>query len=121
MELQTKFQSGLKGQKAAEDYLIQKGYKVLARNYRIRTGEIDLVAEDNEYIVFVEVKFRRGLTYGLPREAVGATKQQRIIRTALHYLTRHNLTESDVRFDIVEILEQHGQLFASHIENAFGT
>ena len=111
---------GLAGQEAAEIFLQNKGYNVLARNYRIKTGEVDLVLQHGTYIVFVEVKFRKGLGYGLPREAVGHKKQQRIINTALHYLTRHKLTESDIRFDVVEVLEQHGQLYAAHIENAFG-
>ena len=111
--------TGRAGQDAAEKFLQNKGYKILARNYRLRSGEIDLVAQDGACIVFVEVKFRKSLSFGLPREAVGYAKQKRIISTALHYLTSHRLTESDIRFDVVEVLEQHGQLYASHIENAF--
>jgi len=112
--------TGLSGQEAAEKFLQNKGYEVLARNYRVRTGEVDLVLKHGSYIVFAEVKFRNSLGYGLPREAVGHTKQQRIINTALHYLSRHKLTESDIRFDVVEVLRQHGRLYVSHIENAFG-
>jgi len=112
---------GQTGQEAAEKYLQNKGYKILARNYRLRTGEIDLILKHGTYIVFVEVKFRKNMAYGLPREAVGHTKQKRIINTALHYLTHNRLTENDIRFDVVEVLEQHGKLYASHIENAFTT
>ena len=101
-------------------YLQNKGYVVLARNYRIKTGEIDLVVKDGEYIVFVEVKFRSSLGYGYPREAVGSTKQKRIMNTAMHYLHKNKLTNCDIRFDVVEVLKQHGQLYASHIEDAFG-
>ena len=115
-----KHESGLAGQEAAEKFLQGKGCEVLARNYRVRTGEIDLVVKDGEYIVFVEVKFRKGLNYGLPREAVGYVKQKRIMNTAIHYLAHHKLTDADIRFDVVEVLEQNGQLYASHIENAFG-
>jgi len=111
--------TGLAGQEAAEKFLQNKGYEVLARNYRVKTGEIDLILKDGTYFVFVEVKYRKSLGYGLPREAVGHTKQQRIIKTALHYLALNNLTESDIRFDVVEVLQQQGQLYASHIENAF--
>jgi len=114
-----RYKIGLDGQEAAEKFLQNKGYVVLSRNYRVKTGEIDLVLKDGAYIVFVEVKFRKNLAYGLPREAVGHKKQQRIMNTALHYLTRHKLTESDIRFDVVEVIEQHGKLYASHIENAF--
>jgi len=111
--------TGLTGQQHAEEFLLKKGYVILAHNYRIKTGEIDIVAKDGGYIVFIEVKFRKNLNYGLPKEAVGAVKQKRIINTAAHYLTRHHLTKSDVRFDVIELLEQHGKLYVSHIENAF--
>ena len=114
-----KHEAGLAGQQAAEKFLQGKGYEVLDRNYRVRTGEIDLVVKGDGYIVFVEVKFRRGLEYGYPREAVGYTKQQRIMNTAMHYLTRHSLTDADIRFDVVEVLEQQGKMYVSHIENAF--
>ena len=114
-----KHDDGLTGQQCAEDFLVKKGFTVLDRNYRIKTGEVDIVAKDGEYIVFIEVKFRRGLSYGLPREAVGVVKQRRIMKTAMHYLMRNMLTESDVRFDVIEVLEQHGKLYISHIENAF--
>ena len=113
------YKAGLSGQDAAENLLIKKGYKVLARNYRIRTGEIDLIIKDGTYIVFVEVKYRTGTGYGLPREAVYRLKQRRILNTAQHYLARYGLIDSDIRFDVVEVLNQHGQLYASHIENAF--
>ncbi|MCL2404117.1 MAG: YraN family protein [Defluviitaleaceae bacterium] len=119
--MNNKYKAGLSGQEAAEKFLLNKGYQVLARNYRIKSGEVDLILQHDNYIVFVEVKFRTSLSYGLPREAVGHTKQKRIINTALHYLARHKLSENDIRFDVVEVLEQHGQLYASHIENAFMT
>ena len=111
--------TGQEGQQAAEKYLTNKGYEILTRNYRLKTGEIDLIARHNNYIIFIEVKSRKSLTHGYPREAVTHTKQQRIIRTALHYLTANNQTESNIRFDVIEILSQQGQLYASHIENAF--
>ena len=114
-----KHEAGLAGQEAAERFLQGKGCEVLARNYRVKTGEIDLVVKDGSYIVFVEVKFRSGLKYGYPREAVGYVKQKRIMNTALHYLAKHKLLDADIRFDVVEVLEQQGQLYVSHIENAF--
>ena len=118
--MDNKHKTGLAGQEAAEKFLQNKGYEVLARNYRVKTGEIDLILRDGTYIVFAEVKFRKSLEYGFPREAVNHIKQQRIIKTALHYLTRYNLTENDIRFDVIEVLQQHSQLYASHIEDAFG-
>lgn len=113
------YATGLAGQQAAEKYLKEKGYEILARNYRKPTGEIDLIAQDCGCLVFIEVKTRKGLGYGYPREAVNHTKQKRIARTALAYLTQHSLTESNIRFDVMEVLLQQGQIFVSHIENAF--
>ena len=114
-----KYEKGMQGQQSAETFLREKGYKILERNYRIKTGEIDLIANHEGYIVFVEVKFRKGLTHGYPRESVTYAKQQKIQHTALHYITAHGLTEHDFRFDVVEVLEQNGQIYINHIENAF--
>jgi putative endonuclease len=114
-----KHAAGLRGQKAAEAFLVQSGYEILHRNYRVRTGEIDLVARHNDYIVFVEVKFRKSTNYGLPRESVGYAKQQKITRTALHFIAKHKLDNNDFRFDVIEILEQNEKMYANHIQNAF--
>jgi len=113
------YEAGMIGQQAAERFLLSKGYKILDRNYSNNTGEIDLIAIDGRFTVFVEVKLRRGLSYGYPREAVSSAKQKRIIRTAQSYIASYGLTDSDIRFDVVEVLKQHGVLYASHIENAF--
>jgi putative endonuclease len=114
-----KYAAGLRGQKQAEAFLVQKGYEILHRNYRLRTGEIDLIARHNGYIIFAEVKFRTSTAYGLPRESVNYTKQQKITRTALHYIAKNKLDNHDFRFDVVEILEQNGKMYANHTENAF--
>jgi len=114
-----KHTTGQAGEQAAESFLQKKGYVILARNYQVKTGELDLVVRDGEYIVFVEVKTRKGLEYGYPREAVGHTKQKRIIATAQLYLTRHRLTDSNIRFDVVEVLMQGEQVYVSHLKNAF--
>ena len=114
-----KYQMGMYGQNGAELFLQQKGYHILERNYRIKSGEIDLIAQHKENIVFVEVKFRKNLNYGYPRESVGKAKQQAIISTALFYIAANNLDNHNFRFDVVEVIEQGGRLFANHIENAF--
>lgn len=103
----------------AEVFLQHKGYRILAKNYRIKSGEIDLVAQHDNYIIFIEVKYRRGLTYGRPSEAVTSTKQQRIIKTALHYIATRESTEQNYRFDVIEILSQGAETEINHIENAF--
>ena len=116
----TKHSIGMQGQAAAKQFLTKKGYEVINENYRLRSSEIDIIAKDGDYIVFVEVKFRKGLLHGLPRESVGRAKQKKIIKAAMHYISVTEKTEQDYRFDVVEILENDGKLFANHIENAFG-
>ncbi|MCL2362201.1 MAG: YraN family protein [Defluviitaleaceae bacterium] len=111
--------TGKAGQKAAETLLKNKGYQIITRNFHSRTGEVDLVARDGDYIVFVEVKARHNLNYGYPREAITPTKQKRIIKTALAFLTFYSLTDSNIRFDVIEVLLRDGQVYTSHIENAF--
>jgi putative endonuclease len=110
---------GMEGQQYAEDYLCKKGWHMLARNYRAKTGEIDLIAQDGAYIVFVEVKSRNGLSHGHPCEAVTAAKQARIMRTAQQYAARYRLTDRDTRFDVIEVLTAQGKVHIRHIENAF--
>lgn len=109
-----KHEAGAAGEKAAADFLIGKGYDILERNYRIRQGEIDLVARDAGAIVFVEVKMRTG-AFMLPREAVDERKQSRLKFAANHYLARTGQGDSFCRFDVIEVTP--GGI--THIENAF--
>ena len=114
-----KVETGMSGQVAAERFLEENGIKIITRNYRVRSGEIDLVAKDGDFIAFVEVKYRSSLRFGYPREAVTTHKQKQIKRTALHYITRYSLTNCDFRFDVVEVLKLEGKLSINHIKNAF--
>lgn len=114
---------GAAGELLAARYLRDKGYDLLGSNYRSRFGEIDIIAADDTYIVFVEVKSRAQNAYYAPREAVTAAKQQRIIKTALLYLAEH--TESrQPRFDVIEIVTEAGRpmsvISLEHLENAYG-
>jgi putative endonuclease len=106
---------GRLGEAAAAEELERKGYRIRARNYRCRGGEADLVAEDGEDLVFVEVKTRSGLRHGLPREAVGWTKQQRLGEAAAHYCQSHDVEERPVRFDVVEVVMLRGEIAAVEI------
>jgi len=114
-----KYEAGMTGQLQAEKFLQNKNYRILERNFRAKTGEIDLIAQCESYIVFIEVKYRRSLKHGYPGESVGRAKQQRLQQTALHYISSHGLVEQDFRFDVVEVLEKGGQMLVNHIENAF--
>lgn len=85
-------------------FLQNKGYTVLERNFRCKVGEIDLVALDGEYLVFIEVKFRKTSGSGYPEEAVGAAKQRKISRTAEYYcMTRGISPDAGIRFDVIAI------------------
>ena len=110
-----KYAIGMKGQKIAEEYLIKQNMKIISHNYRTRHGEIDLIALDGEYIVFIEVKYRSSLKYGSPAESVGFYKQQKIIKVAQYYLYKNGKNNSDIRFDVIEVLDEK----INHIKNAF--
>ena len=91
------------GEKIAEKYLIDIGYKILDKNFRYKTGEIDLIGEDNEYVAFIEVKTRTSSYFGFPCEAVTFLKQQKIYRTAQIYILQKKLFKFNFRFDVVEV------------------
>lgn len=102
-------------EKAAE-YLQSRGYFILCRNFRCRQGEIDLIARQGGYLVFIEVKYRRGKANGWPEEAVTPAKQRSICRTADYYrLCRGYREDTPCRFDVVAILGEEITLY----ENAF--
>lgn len=85
-------------------WLAQHGYVIIERNFRCRMGEIDIVAREGGYLVFVEVKYRSSGVSGLPEEAVDARKQRAISKAALYYLTRHRYKETtQVRFDVAAV------------------
>ena len=85
-------------------FLKTQGYQILERNYRCKKGEIDLIAREGQYLVFVEVKYRASGEFGNPLEAVSPGKQKRILRTALYYLTVKGYGENQAcRFDVLGI------------------
>ena len=109
------FIEGRKNEALVCKFLKDKGYKILENNYTTKLGEIDIIAKDGDVIVFVEVKYRLTDKFGMPAEAVNYTKQQKIRRVALLYLQANKLNEEEIRFDVVEVLNDQ----ISHIENAF--
>lgn len=114
-------ESGKFGEDTAAEYLRKKGYKIVKRNYSCRLGEIDIIAEDENYLVFAEVKLRKNDRYGEAREFVNYSKQRRIIRTASLYLSQHE-TEKQPRFDVIEVYAPNGissPVTVNHLENAF--
>ncbi|MDE0041346.1 MAG: YraN family protein [Candidatus Poribacteria bacterium] len=109
------------GERLAAEYLKEQGYQILEHNYRLRTGEIDLIAKEDERIVFVEVKTRRTLKFGVPQAAVTLTKQKQISKLALSYLQTHDMLDVPCRFDVVAIFLSSKSTPAKleHIQNAF--
>ena len=103
----------------AEDYLRQLGYTVVARNYRCRSGEIDLVAADGTTLVFVEVKTRRSTTCGLPLEAVDIWKQRRLAAAARHFLMTRRCGSGSARFDVIGVMWRGSVPDLEHVPNAF--
>ena len=100
-------------------YLLQRGYKLAARNYRTRRGEIDLIMRQNDAIVFVEVKLRRGTGFGDPLEAVTAHKQDTLRSVAEHYVYTRKPSFDTLRFDVIGILADRPEVRIHHIEDAF--
>ncbi len=94
---------GEPGEDLACEHLRGRGMRVLARNFRCRSGEIDIVADDRGTVVFVEVKERRGDSHGSAVEAVTLEKRRRVVRAARVYAATHGLSESPVRFDVLAI------------------
>jgi len=112
---------GAWGEAVAQEYLRHKGYRILAANFRTRFGEIDIIARDAQYIVFVEVKTRRSCAFGLPREAVTWRKQQKILLAAQEWLQQNPLPLQP-RFDVIEVYSTKKGVSppsCHHIENAF--
>jgi len=107
------------GETTAESFLVEKGFKIIAKNYRNWQSEIDLIVTKDDMLVFVEVKTRTGTAFGMPEEFVNATKAKLVMRAAEQYIFDIDW-EHDVRFDIVSILIlPDGSTAIRHIEDAF--
>lgn len=110
---------GVSGEDIAEEFLRQKGYRIIERNFRVRQAEIDIIALDGEVLVFIEVKMRLTLVAGFGREAVTKAKQNNIRYAANYYIMKHRLENRFCRFDVVEITPDNGTVNVELIQNAF--
>ena len=111
---------GKLGEDCAANFLEASGYKIVTRNFRIRSAEIDIIAQKDDVIIFVEVKARSDIRHGLPSEAVTVRKQKKIIEAAGVFLQDENFSECACRFDVIEIYLRGGVVEEiNHIENAF--
>ena len=110
---------GRQGETTAISFLQARGFIILETNYRTKLAEIDIIAKDSNTICFVEVKTRRSLKKGLPRESVNYSKQKKIILGASFYLKKTKQHNSRVRFDVVEVLKKDSGFDINLIKNAF--
>ena len=111
------------GEAAAEQFLKKSGYRILAKNFRAGRNELDIVAENREFLVFVEVKARSNVgayeyDYGTPSTAVTHAKRKRTVEAARAYLCK-NPTDKTPRFDVIEVIGEGFGRKIRHIENAF--
>lgn len=116
----TRINLGRSGEDAACQYLTKLGYQIVERNFRCRMGEIDIIARDDQTLVFVEVKTRASIACGQPFEAVHYFKQRKLIKLAEFYLKRcFQTTCIACRFDVVSILHSGSGPDIRHLKNAF--
>jgi len=107
---------GKKGEKAAESYLKKQGYRILKKNYRTKIGEIDLIAEHKNVLVFIEVKSRTDAALEHPFMAVTPRKQKKIAQTASCFLVENKVGDREIRFDVVSILPDNKNPDALQVE-----
>lgn len=116
--MQDNRKTGKVGEDLARQYLENKGYKILEKNFKCKLGEIDIIAQDKNEIVFVEVKSRNVLTYGKPAEAIDNIKIKHIYKTSEYYLLIHKKLNENIRIDVIEIYFDNQQAKINHIKKA---
>ena len=110
---------GRSSEELAWNHLRRAGYRLVARNLRTRFGEIDLVVERGDTLVFVEVRSRASARFGTPLESVDGRKRRQVARLAADFLARRRLDDRRARFDVVAVEWQDGVPKVEHVENAF--
>lgn len=112
-------EKGKGAEEIAEKYLVEKGFKIIERNYFFDRGEIDLIANDNGIIVFIEVKSRKSVEYGEPEDSITIGKRRQIRKVAEGYLYEKNISGVEARFDVVAIKWESGKPVINYYKNAF--
>lgn len=112
---------GTYGENLCVNYLETMGYTILYKNYTCKIGEIDIIAKDNNYICFIEVKSRYSYKYGLPSESINNSKQIKLFKVAQHFILKNNLYSNFFRFDVIEVfLDRSNNIHKFNlIKNAF--
>jgi putative endonuclease len=114
--------TGILGEKLARDFLRKRGYRILEANYRCPQGEVDIIAEHRDFLVFVEVRTKRSREFGSPEESITATKKEHLRTVAAHYRQTHDNLPQSWRIDVVAVeLDGRGKPSRMElIENAVG-
>ncbi len=110
------YKVGRLGENMAVNYLLRHKYNILDRNFYCNQGEIDIIAEKEKYIIFIEVKTRTTQKYGKPVEAVNNIKQKHIYQSAKYYLYKNNKLNRFIRFDVIEIVIKNYKTYINHIK-----
>jgi putative endonuclease len=110
---------GALGEEAAAELLRKAGYRIVARNHRCSRGEVDVIAEKGDLLVFVEVRTRATAAFGGPEETVGTRKQRRVIAAARDYLAQRRGPPKAARFDVIAVVDGSAGPALTHFENAF--
>ncbi|MBS2021997.1 MAG: YraN family protein [Deltaproteobacteria bacterium] len=111
--------TGARGETLAAQHLETLGFRVVARNHRCPRGEVDLIVEKGQLLVFVEVRTRAPGRMGDPEDTVWSAKQQRVVRAARDYLAKHDVRDRELRFDVIGIVDGPGAARVTHLPNAF--
>ncbi len=104
------------GEKIAQKYLIEKGYKIIATNFYTKSGEIDIITKKKNEIIFVEVKTRTNYNYGRPSEAIDKNKKKHMKNTARIFLSLNNYSKYNIRFDAIEVIIKNGKCKITHLK-----
>ena len=110
---------GSRGEREAANYLKKKGFLIVEKNLRIGGSELDLIAIDGEFLVFIEVKSRSSENYGYPEEFVDFRKIKKIVAGAKLFSARKKFRDMHIRFDVISVIFECGKFKIDHIENAF--
>jgi putative endonuclease len=107
------------GEVKAANYLIKNGYNIIHRNFRCKLGEIDIIAFDKEEksMCFIEVKTRKSLTFGMPKESITRVKLLHIINSARYYILINEIIDIDLRIDVIEIIVRNNSSSICHTKN----
>jgi putative endonuclease len=110
---------GQRGEEMAVSFLKGLNYQILERNYRCKLGEVDIIARDNDTLVFIEVRTRSSLAFGLPQESINRRKRHQISKVALEFILRKKMKNTPARFDVIAISLEPGKEKVDHIRDAF--